>query len=81
MNPAQGNAQAQPEVADMQQRMRVGTDALFKELMMAGRRSLSGPGDRVARSTSSHRSLPRRVGDVNPDPTIGAAVSQTDASR
>ena len=36
MNPAQGTAQAQPEVADLQQRMRVGTETLFKELVMAG---------------------------------------------
>ena len=36
MNPAQGASQTQPEVADMQQRMRVGTDVLFKELMMPG---------------------------------------------
>ena len=36
MNPAQGTSQAQTEVADMQQRMRVGSDALFKELVMAG---------------------------------------------
>ena len=48
MNPAQGNAQAQPEVADIQQRMRVGTDALFKELDDRRRRTLSGPGHRLA---------------------------------
>ena len=36
MNPSQGSAQAQPEVADMQQRMRVGNETLFKELVMAG---------------------------------------------
>src|SRR5258706_4735510 len=35
MNPAQGNAQSQPEVADMQQAMRVGNETIFKELMMA----------------------------------------------
>ena len=36
MNPAQGSSQAQTEVADMQQRVRIGSDVLFKELMMAG---------------------------------------------
>ena len=36
MNPAQGTTQAQTEVADMQQRMRVASDAIFKELVMAG---------------------------------------------
>ena len=35
MNPAQGSAQAQPEVADMQQRMRVAADAVQKDLIMA----------------------------------------------
>ena len=30
MNPAQGNAQSQPEVADMQQRMRVSADSLAR---------------------------------------------------
>ena len=43
MNPAQGNAQAQPEVADMQQRMRIGSDALFKELVMTGAGSIRAP--------------------------------------
>ncbi|HSC30002.1 MAG TPA: prepilin-type N-terminal cleavage/methylation domain-containing protein, partial [Vicinamibacterales bacterium] len=36
VNPAQGTSQAQPEVSDLQQRMRVGTDELFKDLVMAG---------------------------------------------
>ena len=36
MNPAQGSGQTQPEVADMQQRMRVGSDVLFKELVISG---------------------------------------------
>jgi len=36
MNPAQGTFQAQPEVSDMQQRMRVGVDVLTKDIVMAG---------------------------------------------
>ena len=36
LNPAQGTAQAQPEQSDLQQRMRIGSDVLFKELLMAG---------------------------------------------
>ena len=36
MNPAQGTFQAQPEVSDMQQRMRVGVDTLTKDIVMAG---------------------------------------------
>jgi hypothetical protein len=42
MNPAHGTFQAQPEVADMQQRMRVGIDTLSKDLVMAGAGSYSG---------------------------------------
>ena len=36
MNPSQGTFQAQPEVADMQQRLRVAVDSLNKDLVMAG---------------------------------------------
>ena len=42
MNPAQGSAQTQPEVADMQQRVRVAVDTLRKDLIMAGAGSYSG---------------------------------------
>ena len=77
MNPAQGNAQAQPEVADIQQRMRVGTDVLFKEIMMAGAGPYQGPvtGSLVNFFASI---VPRRVGDVNPDPVVGAGSFTTD---
>jgi prepilin-type N-terminal cleavage/methylation domain-containing protein len=66
MNPAQGNAQTQPEVADMQQRMRVGNETLFKELMMAG----AGPyqGSQTGSLVRFFAPiLPRRIGRVNPD--------------
>jgi prepilin-type N-terminal cleavage/methylation domain-containing protein len=36
MNPAQGSFQTQPEVSDMQQRMRVASDALGHDIIMAG---------------------------------------------
>ncbi len=36
MNPAQGAFQTQPEVADMQQRLRVASDTLYKDIVMAG---------------------------------------------
>lgn len=67
MNPAQGNAQTQPEVADMQQRMRVGNDTLFKELVMSGAGPYQGP---VTGSLVNFFApiLPRRVGLQNPDP-------------
>src|SRR5918993_1756840 len=70
MNPAQGSAQAQPEVADMQQRMRVGNETLFKELVMAGAGPYQGS---VTGSLVRYFApvLPRRIGRVDPDlPTV-----------
>jgi hypothetical protein len=66
MNPAQGNSQTQPEVADMQQRMRVGNETIFKELMMAGAGPYQGA---VTGSLVNFFApvLPRRIGRVNPD--------------
>jgi prepilin-type N-terminal cleavage/methylation domain-containing protein len=77
MSPAHGNSQAQPEVADLQQRMRVGTDVLFKELIISGAGPYQGP---VTGSLIGFFApiLPRRVGDINPDPTRGAGSYQTD---
>ena len=70
MNPAQGNAQTQPEVADMQQRMRLGNDTIFKELVMSGAGPYQGP-VRGALVNFFAPILPRRVGFQNPDaPTI-----------
>ena len=67
MNPAQGSSKSQPEVADMQQRMRVGNDTLFKELIMSGAGPYQGPitGALVQFFAPI---LPRRLGRVNPDP-------------
>jgi hypothetical protein len=66
MNPAQGSAQTQPEVADMQQRMRVGNETLFKELVMAGAGPYQGS---VTGSLVRYFApvLPRRLGRINPD--------------
>jgi hypothetical protein len=66
MNPAQGSAQAQPEVADMQQRMRVGTETLVKELMMAGAGPYQGP---VTGTLVNFFApvFPRRIGRLDPD--------------
>ena len=36
MNPAQGTYRTQPEVSDLQQRLRIGTDMLSKDIVMAG---------------------------------------------
>jgi hypothetical protein len=66
MNPAQGNAQTQPEVADMQQRMRVSNDTIFKELVMSGAGPYQGP-VRGALVNFFAPILPRRVGFQAPD--------------
>ena len=65
--PAQGTSQAQPEVADLQQRMRLGSDTLFTEVMMAGAGPYQGE---VTGSLINFFApiLPRRTGRVSPDP-------------
>ncbi len=70
MNPAQGTYQAQPEVSDMQQGMRVGVDVLTKDILMAGAGVYMG---KSTGSLSNYLSpvMPYRVGDVNDDPTAG----------
>jgi prepilin-type N-terminal cleavage/methylation domain-containing protein len=70
MNPAQGAFQAQPEVADMQQRMRVATDSLYKDLVMAGGGAYQGSmGGSLGNYFASV--LPRRTGSVLEDaPTV-----------
>jgi Prokaryotic N-terminal methylation motif len=78
MNPAQGSAQVQPEVADLQQRMRIGGELLFKDLVIAGAGPYQG------NSTGSLVNffapiLPRRTGKITPDPTQGPASVKTDA--
>ena len=42
LNPSSSMFQAQPEVVDMQQRMRIGVDTLTRDLMMAGAGAYSG---------------------------------------
>jgi prepilin-type N-terminal cleavage/methylation domain-containing protein len=67
MNPSSGTFQAQPEVSDMQQRLRVGADTLYKDLVMAGAGAYQG---------SSSGSMifffapvmPFRQGTLNDDP-------------
>jgi hypothetical protein len=72
LTPAQGTSEAQPEQADLQQRMRVGSDTLFKELLMSG----AGPyfGGRTGSLLNFFAPiLPRRVGRLNPQaPTVVA---------
>ena len=70
MNPAQGAFSAQPEVSDMQQRLRVGTDTLYKDLVMAGGGAYQGSmGGSLGNYFASV--LPRRIGTINEDaPTV-----------
>jgi len=42
INPAQGTFRTQPEVSEMQQRLRIGVDVLQKDLLMAGSGSYMG---------------------------------------
>ena len=78
MSPAQGTAQTQPEVADMQQRMRVGSDTLFKELVMAGAGPYQGT---VTGSLVNFCApiVPRKTGRTGADPSRGAGSFRTDA--
>jgi type II secretory pathway pseudopilin PulG len=43
MNPARGSFQTQPQVSDVQQRLRVGIDSIQKDLVMAGAGTYAGP--------------------------------------
>jgi hypothetical protein len=66
VSPAQGTSQTQPEQSDLQQRMRIGSDTLFKELMMAA----AGPyfGSRTGSLVNYFAPIvPRRLGLNNPD--------------
>ena len=77
MNPSQGTAQVQPEVADMQQRLRLGADTLFKELVMAGAGVYQGP---VTGSLINFFApvIPRRIGMTDPDPAMGINSARSD---
>jgi hypothetical protein len=77
VNPSQGTAQTAPEISDLQQRSRVGSDVLFSELMMAGAGTYQGP-VRGALVSFFAPVLPRRVGRLNPDPTVGNGSYRTD---
>src|SRR5262245_18181913 len=67
LNPAQGLYQAQPEVSDLQQRMRVGVDTLTKDIIMAGAGAYMGSGAGALYNYFAPI-MPYRSGDTNPDP-------------
>ncbi len=62
LNPARGVFKTQPEVADMQQRLRSGVDALTRDLVSAGAGPYSGAG------TGSLSQLLRADHAVSPRP-------------
>ncbi len=67
MNPAQGTFKAQPEVSDMQQRLRIAVDTLQKDLLMAGAGTYSG--SRVGTLGNFMATIvPDREGNITPDP-------------
>src|SRR5687768_6959781 len=68
MNPAQGMFTAQPEVSDMQQRLRIAVDTLKKDLLMAGGGSYSGKNKSGSLGQFVATILPDREGLVTPDP-------------
>ena len=75
VNPSQGTAKVQPEVADLQQRLRVSSDTLFRELMM------SGAGTYMGSATGSLINffapiIPRKMGMTTPD-SVTSARSDT----
>lgn len=67
-NAAQGAFQAQPELSDMQQRLRIGVDALAKDLLMAGAGAHMGASTRPLDVAPV---MPYRIGDRDADPPNG----------
>ncbi len=67
LNPSHGTFQAQPEVSDMQQRLRVAADSINKDLVMAGAGMYSG---NMVGTLDAYFSplLPHRVGTIAADP-------------
>jgi prepilin-type N-terminal cleavage/methylation domain-containing protein len=72
IDPAHGSFATEPEVADMQQRLRVATQTLAEDLLTAGARSgtSSTPGGEVAPFPAV---LPYRLGPLNARPPNAAA--------
>ena len=68
MNPAQGMFVAQPEVSDMQQRLRIAVDTLQKDLLMAGAGTYSGNNKLGSLGQYVATILPDREGNITPDP-------------
>ena len=67
LSPSQATFQSQPEVSDLQQRLRVGTDVLGKDMVMAGGGSYSGSSP-MALSNFIASVMPFRWGLIGEDP-------------
>jgi hypothetical protein len=70
MNPSQGIYQMQPEVSDMQQRLRVGVDSLSRDLVMAGAGTYLGQ-SAGALTNFFAPVMPYRSGEAYSDPKNG----------
>jgi len=64
----QGMFAAQPEVSDMQQRLRIAVETLQKDLLMAGAGTYSGNNKLGSLGNYVATILPDREGNVSPDP-------------
>ena len=75
LSPAEGTFRAQPEVSDMQQRVRVSAEALMADLLVAGAGidvgTASGPLIRYFAPV-----LPYRIGDLSAGPAAGVYFRQ-----
>lgn len=70
LNPSQGIFQTQPEVSDMQQRLRVAADSLHKDLVMAGAGTYTGE-SAGALNFFIAPIMPYRAFGDSPDPANG----------
>ncbi len=70
-NPAHGTYRTQPEVSDMQQRLRIGTSFMSNDLLMAGAGSPAG--GQLTGSLMNYFApvQPYRLGAINSDPLAG----------
>jgi hypothetical protein len=68
MNPAHGMFAAQPEVSDMQQRLRIAVETLKKDLLMAGAGTYSGNNKLGSLGQYVATILPDREGRISADP-------------
>lgn len=71
LSPSANTYKAQPEAADMQQRMRVGANAMYDALLLAGAGSYSGTSSVGTLAKFFSPIVPYRTGTVDNDPELG----------